>query len=258
LKKKRSLKPPQETYSVYGLNGCLEILNYKKLRILSVDVIKEGLAWENKLLQDYRHQFPESVKIFRKSDFVNRYQGIRHQGIVINFEGKLIKDSLPNYSNSSENICLLAVDNVEDPQNLGQIIRTAECAGIDGVVIPLHNSAGITSTVLQVSQGAFLHLPIYVVPNLRNVFIDLKKQGFWVIGFENSLEAKQWHQISYEGKVVCVVGSEGKGIRPLVLQTCDFQATISMYGKTNSLNVSASVSAILFERNRQVHSKEIV
>ena len=82
--------------------------------------------------------------------------------------------------------------------------------------------------------------------------IKLKKQGFWIIGVENSLDAKLWHQIDYKGKVVIIVGSEGKGIRKLLLDNCDFVATIPMKGKINSLNVSAAVSTILFERNRQL------
>lgn len=253
LKKKRIQKSQNNTYTIYGMNNCREILIHKKYRIDSIEIMKESNIWGNEQFQEFLHRRPHSVKVFHKSDFLKKHVGIRHQGVVIHFNGKLTRDSLPDYSNSGKNICLLAVDTVEDPQNLGQIIRTSECAGIDGLIIPRHSGSGITNAVLQVSQGAFLHLPIFVVPNFRNTFNDLKKQGFWVVGFENSLEAKKWYEIDYKGKIICVVGSEGKGIRHLVLRSCDFHATIPMYGKTNSLNVSASVSAILFERNRQIH-----
>ena len=223
------------------------------MSIRSVEMMREGKAWGNPVIQLYQRQNPHVVKSISKADFLLKYPGVRHQGIVVNFEGKIIRDQLPDLSTSAGNHCFMAIDNVEDPQNLGQIIRTAECAEIDGLIIPRHHTSGITSTVLQVSQGAFLYLPIYVVTNLKTAFETLKKQRFWVIGFENSHEAKPWHRIRYEGKVVCVVGSEGKGIRKLVLQTCDFQGTIPMRGKINSLNVSATVSAILFERNRQIY-----
>ena len=144
------------------------------------------------------------------------------------------------------------MDQIEDPQNFGQIIRTAECAGINGIIIPKHHSAPITDTVLQVSQGAFVNMPLYEVTNLKNEFQQLKDNGFWIVGLENSIDAKPWHEIEYIGKMVIVVGSEGKGIREKVLESCDFKATIPMQGETNSLNVSAAVSAIVFERLRQI------
>ena len=144
------------------------------------------------------------------------------------------------------------LDQVEDPQNFGQIIRTAECAGIDGIVFPKHHSAPINETVLQVSQGAFVNLPIYEVTNIRNIFKQFKSDGFWVIGIENSIDAKPWFEVEYSGKAIIVLGSEGKGIRKMVLESCDFKSTIPMKGKINSLNVSATASAILFERLRQL------
>ena len=167
---------------------------------------------------------------------------------------KDVKDYLGcmEFYSENESICLLALDQIEDPQNFGQIIRTAECAGLNGIIIPKHHSAPITDTVLQVSQGAFVNMPLYEVTNLKNEFQQLKDNGFWIVGLENSIDAKPWHEIKYKGKTVIVVGSEGKGIREKVLESCDFKATIPMQGKTNSLNVSAAVSAIVFERLRQI------
>jgi len=138
---------------------------------------------------------------------------------------------------------------------LGQIIRTAECSGIDGLIIPDRDSAQITNSVLQVSQGAFASLPIYSCGNVQQTLQQLKKEGFWIIGVENDTNGKLWYEIDYTGKVIIVIGSEGKGIRQLVKHNCDFIATIPMQGKINSLNVSASVSAILFERQRQISTQ---
>ncbi len=144
------------------------------------------------------------------------------------------------------------IDNITDPQNFGQIIRTAECAGINGIIIPVRNSVGITDTVLQVSQGAFTNIDIYAVNNLNQVLAQLKDDGFWSVALENGINAKNWNEIDYSGKIVFVVGSEGEGIKQLLLNSCDFQATIPMQGDTNSLNVSASVAVIVFERLKQI------
>jgi len=109
--------------------------------------------------------------------------------------------------------------------------------------------------VLQVSQGAFTNMPLYEVTNLRNEFKKLKDSDFWIVGVENSIDAKSWYDIEYSGRIVIVLGSEGKGIRKMVLEECDFHATIPMQGEVNSLNVSAAASAILFERIRQLNGK---
>ena len=155
-----------------------------------------------------------------------------------------------NFTN--QNSCLLVLDQVEDPQNAGQIIRTSECAGIDGIIFPLHNSFKISDTVLNVSQGAFVGVPLYEVTNISRTIQDLKNNDFWVVGIENNLDSKLWKDIDYSGKIVIIVGSEGKGIRKKVLEHCDFLGSIPMQGAINSLNVSAAVSAILFERLRQI------
>ncbi|SVD58207.1 uncharacterized protein METZ01_LOCUS411061, partial [marine metagenome] len=172
-------------------------------------------------------------------------------GIVITFMVEIIK-KLPSFMKTKNNNCLLAMDNVEDPQNLGQIIRTSECAGIDGILIPEHGNVQATNTVLQVSQGAFIHMPLYHCGNLHQELRNLKSHGFWIVGMENSIKAKYWHELDYQRKLVIVMGSEGKGIRPIIRKTCDDLLTIPMQGTLNSLNVSAAVSAVLFERQRQV------
>ncbi len=253
MKKKKKPDHASTLYTVYGINNCEQILITKKVRVIHVDIMKEGAAWKRGKIRELA-KGGGKARIFGKQDFLKRYAGMRSQGIVIHFDGShLIKDHLPDYSRSPEkHICLLFADNIEDPQNLGQIIRTAECAGIQGLVIPKHHSSGFTSTVFQVSQGAFLHLPLYVVGNIRNALINLKKEGFWTVAVENGIHARPWYSPDYTGRIAFVVGSEGKGIRDLVVKTCDIMATIPMRGKTGSLNVSAAVSAIIFERNRQV------
>ena len=157
-------------------------------------------------------------------------------------------------SKISSDFSLLILDNIEDPQNFGQIIRTAECSGMDGIIIPEYNSVDLTNTAIQISQGAFAHIPIYKCVNINNLINNLKKQGFWIIGFENSINAKKWYDLDYKQKTALIFGSEGRGIRKKVMEKCDFLATIPMKGNISSLNVSASVSAVVFERLRQINS----
>ena len=248
---KQSKKKNQSLYQVYGINGTSNIIHEKKIKIVRIDIMvgsaAEKKTWVAKLFNN------KSLPVHRipKLQFLKKYGGKRTQGIVVTFTGKIIKE-IPSFGNNSNNICLLALDNVEDPQNMGQIIRTAECAGIDGILIPEHRNVQATSTVLQVSQGAFIHLPLYNCINLHQQLRQLKSQDFWIVGVENSVKAKNWHELDYQRKLVIVMGSEGKGIRPIIRKTCDDLLTIPMQGTLNSLNVSAAVSAVLFERQRQM------
>ena len=233
-----------------GINSALAILESNRFNILKINILNDGIAARESRVKDLvgKHR----VSQLDKDQFYKKYSERRTQGIVVEFSGALIENRLPNFKKKS-NVCLLALDQIEDPQNFGQIIRTADCAGIDGIIFPQHNSAPITQTVLQVSQGAFVNMPLYQITNLSQGFKDLKKNDFWIIGLENSIDAKSWYKIDYTGKTVIVVGSEGKGLRQKTIKNCDFKATIPMKGKINSLNVSAAVSAILFERQRQLN-----
>ena len=133
-----------------------------------------------------------------------------------------------------------------------QIIRTCECSGVNGIILPRHKSVHITDSVLQVSQGSSFNINIYIVSNLNSTISELKKNDFWITGIENSIDSKNWYEIDYKNKVGIVFGSEGKGIRRLIKDSCDFLGTIPMQSKTNSLNVSAAVSAVTIERLRQL------
>tara|TARA_B100000029_G_C17354453_1_gene880184 strand:- start:19 stop:771 length:753 start_codon:yes stop_codon:yes gene_type:complete len=247
-----SNKKQNAIYSIYGINNCLELLEFKKNKILKIYLIHDGQAYKNSNIRRNILEIKNQCVFIDKKEFNKKFPNIRSQGIVIQFQFNLNK-LLPTFEN--KNISLLLPESIEDPQNLGQIIRTSECAGIDGILLPQNRSVGVTNAVLQVSQGAFLHLPIYMIGNISQTLSMLKKEGFWIIGVENGLDASDWYDLDYSGKIVFVFGSEGRGIRPNTLKQCDSIATIPMLGKTNSLNVSAAVSAILFERNRQLVSK---
>jgi 23S rRNA (guanosine2251-2'-O)-methyltransferase len=241
----------QDAHQIYGINGSLAFLESKKFNIRSIDILDNGIASNNQQIRELLKNRLVTINNIPQETFRKKYEKKHTQGIVITFIGTIEKD-LPRLKSIEGNFCLLIIDNITDPQNLGQIIRTAECGGIDGIIIPNRNSVRITDTVLQVSQGAFCNIPIYTITNLHQTIMQLKEDDFWTIALENSIDAKPWYDIDYKGKIAMVVGSEGYGIKPIVLKSCDFYATIPMQGKTNSLNVSASVSAIVFERLRQV------
>ena len=249
--RKQPVKKKQGIYQIHGLNGCSNIIGEKSLKIICIDIMIGGNAEKKKWVNSLTKTKKYPIHRMGKDQFLKKYFGKRTQGIVVLFQGNIIQN-IPSFKMSEENECLLVADNLEDPQNLGQIIRTAECANITGLLLPEHHSAQLTDTVLQVSQGAFVHLPIYRCGNLHQQLRTLKKEGFWIIGVENSVQAMSWHQLDYKRKLVLVMGSEGKGIRPVILKVCDELITIPMQGKLNSLNVASASSAILFERLRQL------
>tara|TARA_Y100000741_G_scaffold841_1_gene705 strand:+ start:100 stop:852 length:753 start_codon:yes stop_codon:yes gene_type:complete len=239
----------EKIYQVYGINNCLPVFNNSKYNITNIFMLDEKSSYYKKIINCEKYQ--EKIHYLNKNDFNKQFEKYRSQGIVVVFEGDIVKNINEN-NFDKKNSCLLILDQIEDPQNAGQIIRTSECAGIDGIIFPFHNSFNITNTVLNVSQGAFSEVPLFQVTNISKTINELKKNNFWIIGLENSLDEKLWNEIDYSGKIAIVVGSEGKGIRKNVAAHCDFLASIPMQGTINSLNVSAAVSAILFERLRQI------
>ena len=196
-----------------------------------------------------------NLNFLTKKDFKIKYLNNRSHSIAISFYYNLVKYAIAG-TFENKHSCFLALDGIQDPQNFGQIIRTAECAGINGIIYSKHNSATISNTVLQVSQGAFLNMPIYEVVNIKNEIKKLKNLGFWSIAFENEPDAKRWYNIDLKENIVIVFGSEGFGIKKKIKELCDFRAKIDMQGKINSLNVGASVAAVLFERLKQIKEQK--
>jgi 23S rRNA (guanosine2251-2'-O)-methyltransferase len=145
---------------------------------------------------------------------------------------------------------LVLLDEIEDPQNLGAILRSAECAGVDGVILPERRSAGLTEAVYEVSAGALEHLKVARVPNLVQTMERLKERGIWLVGAEGGGEGGYW-EFDYTQPVGLIFGSEGKGLRPLVRKTSDKVLSIPVRGRVNSLNVASAASVFLFEVVRQ-------
>ena len=145
---------------------------------------------------------------------------------------------------------LVACDGIEDPRNLGAIIRCAECAGAHGVILPKHRSAGLTAAADKASAGAAEHMLVARVPNLPAALQALKKEGLWVYGAEAGGENGLW-KTDMKGPICLVIGSEGAGMGRLVRECCDFVMNIPLRGRVNSLNASAAAAVLLYEIVRQ-------
>jgi len=241
-------------YQVYGINNCSNLLlSDNKYIIKKITIDKSSKINQNTKLLNLIKSKKIPFLLLDHTAFNKQFNYKHSQGIVIEFEGEVYSD-LYDLDISKDNMCFIIADQLSDPQNLGQILRTSECAGVDGIILPKHNSIHLTNSVLQVSQGAFIHVDVCIETNLKSSMDYLKSKGFWIIGVENSIDSKQWYEMDYKGKIVIVIGSEGSGIRKLIKNSCDFLTTIDMKGKINSLNVTAATSAILFERQRQINN----
>jgi 23S rRNA (guanosine2251-2'-O)-methyltransferase len=145
---------------------------------------------------------------------------------------------------------VVILDHLEDPHNLGAIIRTSEAAGVSGIILPKDRSVSVNSTVIKTSTGSIDNIPVSMVTNLNQTIQDLKKNGFWIVGtdMENSID---YREIDYSGKIALVIGNEGSGISRMIRNSCDFIAKIPMYGKVNSLNASVACGIMIYEVIRQ-------
>ena len=172
------------------------------------------------------------------------YQGVI--AIVPPFEYCEIEDIIENAKSKNEEPFVLILDGIEDPHNLGSIIRTAETAGVHGIIIPKRRAASVNSTVNKVSCGAVEHMKIARVTNISDAIEKLKEEGLWICGTDINTE-KYYYNQDLTGAIGIVIGNEGNGMSRVIRENCDFIATIPMIGKINSLNASVSAGIIIYE-----------
>ena len=187
----------------------------------------------------------------RKLDAMSRTHA--HQGVIALSavrEYATVEDILQTAEARGEAPLLVVCDELSDPHNLGAVIRTAECAGAHGVIIPKRRSAGLTAVGAKTSAGAVAHVPVARVPNLPALLDDLKKRGIWVFGTAAD-GPTALYDADLKGPAAIVIGSEGSGMGRLVAERCDFLVSIPMRGKLNSLNASAAAAILLYEAVRQ-------
>ncbi len=187
----------------------------------------------------------------RKLDGMSRTHA--HQGVIAVAavrEYASVEDILQRAADRGEPPLVVVCDELSDPHNLGAVIRTAECAGAHGVIIPKRRSAGLTAVVAKTSAGAVAHLPVARVANLPSLLKQLKKQGLWVFGAAADAPTSLY-EADLKGPAAIVIGSEGDGMSRLVAETCDVLVSIPMKGQLNSLNASAAAAILLYEALRQ-------
>lgn len=178
--------------------------------------------------------------------------GAAHQGVcafTAAYSYKNFDDALKKAEEAGEEPFLIILDNIEDPHNLGAIMRTAECAGAHGVIIPKRNACGLTETVAKTSAGAIEYVPCIRVSNIVRTIEELKGMGFWIGACD--MGGQEYYKADLKGKLAVVIGSEGAGIGRLVKENCDFTVSMPMRGRINSLNASNAAAVLMYEVRRQ-------
>ena len=228
---------------VYGRNVARDLL--KKGKNIRKIIIQD--SFDDKEIISLVEKSNLRVETKTKREIDNLCSGV-HQGIILD---------IPDYQYSELNELLdeeiiVILDHLEDPHNLGAIIRTCEAAGIKGIIIPKDRQVGVNATVMKTSVGTLDNVKVVSVSNIVNAIEKLKKHNYWIVGtsLENSID---YRKIDYSGKIVLIIGNEGAGISSLVSKKCDFLAKIPMYGQTNSLNASVAAGIMIYEiiRNRK-------
>ena len=226
---------------VFGKNVLYEALNsnHKIFEVyLREDVVKNDTVIVNKL-----NQRKIKIHILDKHQMNQMFDGL-HQGYGANIEN-FKNYALEDIINPEKRQLFLILDKLNDPNNLGAIIRSCDAFGVDGIIIPNKNSIGITDTVVKVSTGAIFHVPVVTVSNINQTIDKLKKNNFWIIGTDASAE-QNISEIKNDRNLALVIGSEGYGISNLVAKNCDFLVKIPMVGHVNSLNASVSAGIMIY------------
>jgi 23S rRNA (guanosine2251-2'-O)-methyltransferase len=236
---------------IYGINSVAEALKARGRAFEWVGVAKERNDMRlQRLVEDCRRQ-GVAVRFVGRAELDRMAGNNGHQGVVAVTSAKQyteLDDVVA--AKRGEYSLIVVLDGVEDPHNLGAILRTSDAAGVDGVVIPERRAAGITGAVAKASAGASAHLPVAKVTNIARTLEDLKERNIWVVGLDE--RGKQsYDSIDYKMDCAVVLGAEGKGVHDLVAKKCDFLVSIPMLGKVPSLNVSVAAGVVLYEVVRQ-------
>ena len=185
-------------------------------------------------------------------------QGKAHQGVcayVSPYDYATVDDILANAAERDEDPFIIILDGLEDPHNLGAIMRTAECAGAHGIIIPKRHSCGLTETVAKASAGAIEYMPVAKVTNIAQTIDELKDRGFWVAACD--MGGAEYYRTDMSGKIAVVIGSEGFGVSKLVKEKCDFVVSMPMVGRITSLNASNAAAVVIYEIRKQRDTRSL-
>ena len=240
---------------IYGINAVTESLKARGRSFEWVGVAKERHDLRLQRVVDECRRQGVAVRFVPRPELDRMAGNNAHQGVVAVTSGKQYNHLDDVVAAKRGQFSLVVVlDGVEDPHNLGAILRTADAAGADGVVIPERRAAGVTPTVTKASAGASEHLPIAKVTNIGRTLEELKSKNLWIVGLDERAP-QNYDSLDYKMDCAIVLGAEGKGLHELVRKKCDFLISIPMLGKVPSLNVSVAAGVMLYEIVRQRQQK---
>ncbi|MCP4021447.1 MAG: 23S rRNA (guanosine(2251)-2'-O)-methyltransferase RlmB [Desulfobacteraceae bacterium] len=247
------MSPAEKTEILFGFHSVFEAIRAKKRRFHRLLVSgKKGTARADKIIRMAQQNRIEIDTI--RPDILDKMtnQG-KHQGVALEVSAFPVNkgtDIIPRIQADEAPCFILVVEHLEDPHNLGALIRTALCAGVDYIMIPKDRSVRPTPTVSRSSAGAMEHAQIFLMTNTAAILKILKKENVWVAGMDADGTSSLFES-DLTGNLALVIGGEHKGIRPLVKKTCDFLLSIPMTGKVNSLNASVAGAIAMYEAHRQ-------
>ncbi|WP_237037353.1 23S rRNA (guanosine(2251)-2'-O)-methyltransferase RlmB [Mediannikoviicoccus vaginalis] len=236
---------------IYGRNACLEALNTGKVEELYIQ--KGNLKGSIEKVIGRAKNKNVIIKTVDKKTLDNMAKGEVHQGVIASissFEYSSVEDILNEAKNREEDPFIVILDEIEDPHNLGAIIRSCETAGVHGVIIPKRRSASINSTVYKSSAGACNYLKVAKVTNINRTIDELKEKNIFVYGTDGDAKS-YYNKTNLTGPIAIVIGNEGKGISMQIKKNCDDLIKIPMRGKITSLNASNACAVVCYEVLRQ-------
>ena len=224
---------------VSGRNNVKEVLNIDNLKINNA-ILQDNFNDEKIISLIKKKNIPIKYECKIKLDTLAKNN---HQGVIL-----ITKDysysSVEEIINDKDNCTILILDHIEDPHNLGAIIRTVEASGIDGIILPINRSVSVNETVMKTSVGTLYNVKIAQVSNLTNTIKKLKKEGFWIYGAD--MNGKDYTKVNYPNKTVLIIGNEGRGLSRIVKEETDEIISIPMKGKVNSLNASVATGVLVY------------
>ena len=240
-----------EEFTIEGRNAVMEAFRSGKTidRLFVLDGCQDGPV---KSIVREAKKTDCIITYVKKERLDQMSETEKHQGVIAYaaaYEYAEVEDILKAAEEKNEAPFIILLDNIEDPHNLGAIIRTAHQAGAHGVIIPKRRAVGLTATVAKVSAGALNYLPVAKVTNLAVTIEELKEKGLWFVCAD--MDGELMYKLNLKGPIGLVIGSEGEGVGRLVKEKCDFTAKIPMYGKVDSLNASVAMGIMAYEIVRQ-------
>lgn len=246
---------------IWGVNPVLELLKRKPENVEEILIDRKHLSGKVYQIVERARKLKIPLKISQRETFSPPKipPHVKTQGVVAyirEFPYATLEDIEEKYTNACEKPLIVMLDEIEDPQNVGAILRVSDAVGAHGVIIPKHRGCEITGTVIKVSAGSAFNIPIVKVTNLKEAIHFFRKRDVWIVGLTHRAE-NTIYEIPGDLPLMLVAGNEERGIRPTILERCDFLASIPMRGLVESLNVAQAVGIALYEIIRQRYFQKI-